>query len=214
MKIEYIGHSCFLFEMNAGTRILSDPFDGIGRPMPTVRADYVFCTHQHFDHNYVGGVQGYRAVAEAAGEHRCGEAKLVGIPSWHDDARGAKRGKNIIFRIEADGTAVCHMGDIGQKPTEELLAAIGRPDVLLIPVGGTYTVDAAGALEYVRALQPKIVVPMHYKTDDCNLDIAPVSGFTALCGRENCTEAEFLDTDDMSKYSGKTLLLRRRSDGR
>lgn len=214
MKIEYIGHSCFLMETDAGTRIVTDPFDGIGWRMPPVRAEYACCTHRHFDHGYVEGVQGCRAVVSSAGEHVCGDAKIVGIPSFHDDARGAKRGSNIIYRISADGATVCHMGDIGQKPTEELLAAIGRPEVLLIPVGGTYTVDAAGALGYVRAICPKIVVPMHYKTEDCNLDIAPVHGFVALCGGENCVEADSIDTDDMDRYSGKTIMLRRRTDGR
>ena len=214
MKIKYIGHSCFLLETNAGTRILIDPFDGIGRPMPAVRAEYICCTHGHFDHNYVAGVQGCRAVVSTAGEHTCGDAKIVGIPSFHDDVCGRKRGSNIIYRVEADGAAVCHMGDIGQEPTGALLAAIGTPDVLLIPVGGTYTVDAAGALEYVRAIRPKIVVPMHYKTADCTLDIAPVGGFTALCGKENCAEADSIDTDAMGEYLGKTIIMRRLTDGR
>ena len=145
MKIGYIGHSCFLLETNAGTRILTDPFDGIGWQMPRVRADYVCCTHGHFDHSYLAGAEGCRAVVSSA---------------------------------------------------------------------GTYTIDAAGALGYVRALRPKITVPMHYKTEDCTLDIAPVSGFTALCGNENCMEADGIDTDDMAKYCGKTLILRRKTDGR
>lgn len=214
MKIGYIGHSCFLLETNAGTRILTDPFDGIGWQMPRVRADYVCCTHGHFDHSYLAGAEGCRAVVSSAGRHVCGDAEIYGIPSFHDDARGAKRGGNIIYRICADGVSVCHMGDIGHAPARELLAAIGSPDILLIPVGGTYTIDAVGALGYVRALRPKITVPMHYKTEDCTLDIAPVSGFTALCGNENCMEADGIDTDDMAKYCGKTLILRRKTDGR
>ena len=214
MKIKYIGHSCFLFETHAGARLLTDPFDGIGWRMPRVRADCVCCTHRHFDHNYVEGVAGSREVITSAGEHACGGFRIVGIPSFHDDQGGAKRGNNIIYRIEADGAAVCHMGDIGQQPTKQLLSEIGRVDVLMIPVGGTYTVDAAGALEYVRAIRPQIVIPMHYRTDDCSLDIAPLGAFEALCGADNCAAADCLDTEEMSKYSGKTLILRRWPDGR
>lgn len=214
MKIKYIGHSCFLFETDAGTRIATDPFDGIGWSMPRISAEYVCCTHLHFDHGYTAGVQGCREVITSAGEHVCGSAKVIGIPSFHDDVKGAKRGRNIIYRIEADGVSVCHMGDIGEMPDARLLAAIGSPDVLMIPVGGTYTVDAAGALAYVRAIRPKAVVPMHYKTDDCTLDIASAENFISLIGEENCISAEELDTGDMDRYNGKTIRMRRWTDGR
>lgn len=214
MKISYIGHSCFLFETHAGTRIAIDPFDGIGWKMPRIRAGYVCCTHGHFDHAYTGGVEGARKIITSEGEYQCGDAKIVGIPSFHDDAGGARRGKNMIYKLSADGATVCHMGDIGQAPSEALLAAIGSPDVLLIPVGGTYTVDAAGAFAYVRAIRPKAVVPMHYKTDDCTLDIAPADEFLSLCGAENCIAADCIGTDDLDKYTGKTIVLRRLTDGR
>ena len=214
MKIRYIGHSCFLFETHAGTRVAIDPFDGIGWSMPRIRADYVCCTHGHFDHSYTHGVEGFREIIASEGEHRCGGIKIVGIPSFHDDAGGARRGKNIIYKLSADGATVCHMGDIGQAPSEELLAAIGSPDVLLIPVGGTYTVDAAGAFAYVRAIRPKVTVPIHYKTEDCTLDIAPADEFLSLCGAENCIVEDCIDTDDLGRYIGKTIVLRRQTDGR
>lgn len=214
MKIKYIGHSCFLIETDKGVRIVLDPFDGIGYRMPRLHADVVCCTHGHFDHAYTAGVEGFRTLITAAGEYDCGGVKIVGIPSFHDDKRGALRGKNVIYRIEADGVCVCHMGDIGQRPEPSLLASIGRPDVLMLPVGGTYTVDAAGAFAYVREIGPKTVIPMHYKTADSTLDIAPVDAFLALCGRENCVEADVLDTDNLGNYTGKTVVLRRYVDGR
>lgn len=214
MKINYFGHSCFLMETQQGTRVLVDPYDGIGYPLPRVRADCVCCTHQHFDHNYVGGVDGVRQTISAAGEYAFEDVKITGIPAFHDEVSGAKRGKNIVYLFEADGACVCHMGDIGQAPSEQLLQKIGKPDILLIPVGGTYTVDAAGALDYIGKIRPRIAVPMHYKTEDCSLDIAPISEFVRLCGAQNCEETDCIDSAKINTYGGKIILMRRRNHGR
>lgn len=118
MKIKYFGHSCFLMETRRGTCILTDPYNGIGYPLPQVRADCVCCTHQHFDHNYVGGVDGVRQTISDAGEYVFEDVKITGIPAFHDEVNGAKRGRNIVYKFEADGVCVCHMGDIGQSPSE------------------------------------------------------------------------------------------------
>ena len=214
MKIKYFGHSCFLMETRRGTCILTDPYNGIGYPLPQVRADCVCCTHQHFDHNYVGGVDGVRQTISDAGEYVFEDVKITGIPAFHDEVNGAKRGRNIVYKFEADGVCVCHMGDIGQSPSEQLLGKIVRPDILLIPVGGTYTVDAAGALEYIGKIRPRVVVPMHYKTEDCTIDIAPADGFIRLCGEQNCEKLDCIDCTDLSVYERKIILLRRRNDGR
>lgn len=214
MKIRYIGHSCFWLETAAGTRIVIDPFDGIGWKMPRVTADFVCCTHGHFDHGYTDGVHGWKETVSAPGEYACAEVKIIGISSFHDDRQGGLRGNNVIYRIEADGAVVCHMGDIGQEPDADLVHKIGRPDVLMLPVGGRYTVDAAGALAYVRAIGPKTVLPMHYKTEDCTLDIAPPDKFLALFGEDRCVSADEYDTADADKYSGKAVVLRRWTDGR
>lgn len=212
MKIKYYGHSCFLLETDGGLRLLTDPYTGIGYALPCVKAEVVVRSHDHFDHNYTEGVAGVREVIEAAGEYRCGDVKIKGIPSFHDEAKGAKRGKNVIFRFEADGVTVCHMGDIGEPASAELAEAIGQTDILMLPVGGTYTVDARGALNYIEAIRPKIVLPMHYKTNDCTLDIAPVGEFLALFGEERVQWADLLDTSKLEDY-GEIVLLRRNSDG-
>ncbi len=206
MKITYLGHSAFLLTAACGTRILTDPYAGVGYPMPRVAADYAVCSHGHGDHANVRGAAGLKGTVAQAGRYTLGGFTVTGIPSWHDEVRGAKRGANTVFLYEADGVRVCHMGDIGQEPTEELLAAIGSPDVLLIPVGGVYTVDAAGAEEYVRAIRPKTVIPMHYALPGCTLGIAPLSAFSERMGAENCLYKKELELP-CAEAEGKTVIL-------
>ena len=135
MKIEYLGHSAFLLTAADGTRIVTDPYAGVGYPMPRVSADYAVCSHLHGDHANVRGVAGVKGVVTEAGEYTLGGFRVTGFPAWHDDVQGAKRGSVTVFFYEADGARVCHMGDIGQEPTPALLEKIGQPDVLCIPVG-------------------------------------------------------------------------------
>ena len=123
MKIEYFGHSCVRLTAADGTRILIDPFDGVGYPMPRVRADIVLCTHGHFDHHYTEGVEGAREVIEAVGSYDRGGVHIEGIASFHDDCGGRKRGKNVIFVVDDGQARVCHMGDIGELPRADLLRA-------------------------------------------------------------------------------------------
>ncbi len=177
MKIGYLGHSAFLLTAEDGTRIVTDPYEGVGYRMPRTEADCVVCSHAHFDHANVQGVSGVKEVIAEAGAHTFGPFKVTGIPAWHDEVQGAKRGANLVFLFEADGVCVCHMGDIGQPPAAELIGRIGQPDALLVPVGGVYTVDAAGAAAYVRAIRPKIAVPMHYHLPGGTLGIASPEAF-------------------------------------
>lgn len=206
MKIEYLGHSAFLLTAKDGTRIVTDPYAGVGYPMPHVAAEYVVCSHAHGDHANVRGVAGVRDVVTEAGEYALGGFRVTGIPAWHDEVKGAKRGANTVFLYEADGFCVCHMGDIGQPPTAALLEAIGSPDVLCIPVGGVYTVDAAGAAEYVRLIRPKIVVPMHYDLPGGTLGIASPDAFIKLTREREqiCLPAIELPCREAE---GKTVLL-------
>ena len=177
--------------------------------MPRLHADVVCCTHGHFDHAYTAGVEGFRTLITAVGEYDCGGVKIVGIPSFHDDKRGALRGKNVIYRIEADGVCVCHMGDIGQKPEPALLASIGRPDVLMLPVGGTYTVDAAGALDWIRAVRPGVAVAMHFRAPGCTLDIAPARSLEDAGA--HCLKVPYeIDLSRMDEYAGKILIPERK----
>jgi L-ascorbate metabolism protein UlaG (beta-lactamase superfamily)/uncharacterized membrane protein YesL len=170
VEIRWLGHACFLITAGDGTRILTDPFDDtVGYDLPTVPADIVTVSHAHFDHNNVGVVQGSPEVVDSPGDRSFGGVRIRGVHTCHDTKGGALRGRNIVFIIETDNVAICHAGDLGHVPSDETVKNIGRVDVLLIPVGGTYTLDARGAEEAVRKLGPKIVIPMHYKTRDLKL---------------------------------------------
>ncbi len=165
MKIRWYGHSSFLFTTAAGTRLLVDPCaPETGYRLADIPADAVLCSHGHSDHNYRAAARGTPPVVDGAGVHAFGAARVTAVPTWHDDAGGAKRGHNLVFVIEADGLRAVHLGDLGHVPDAAQAAAIGRPDVLCIPVGGTFTIDAAGAARTVELLHPRLIVPMHYRT--------------------------------------------------
>lgn len=183
MQITYLGHSSFFLE-TLGKRIVTDPYGGIGYPFPYISADVVTVSHSHYDHCEVSAVGGSPVALCRAGEYEFGGIKISAYPSFHDDAHGAKRGANLIFRFEAEGLAVCHLGDIGEPCTPDLLKKVGKADILLVPVGGNYTVDAAGAAEYVRRISPAVVIPMHYKTPGLRIDIGGVDAFLALFSGE------------------------------
>jgi len=170
VEIRWLGHACFLITAGDGTRILTDPFDDtLGYDLPTVPADIVTVSHAHFDHNNVGAVQGSPDVVDSPGDRSFGGVRIRGVQTCHDTKGGALRGRNIVFVIETDDITICHAGDLGHVPSDETAKSIGRVDVLLIPVGGTYTLDAKGAQEAARKLDPRIVIPMHYKTPDLKM---------------------------------------------
>lgn len=181
MHVKYLGHSAFYISC-AEFSVCIDPFDGIGYPIESVRADYALCSHSHFDHNAAGAVQCKRTFIgdRLASEKSLIDGKIRVIKTYHDDKKGELRGENGTFVFEADGITVCHLGDVGEPFTQEIKQKIGKIDLLFVPVGGNYTVNARQAAEYVLGLQPKIAVPMHYKTARSNVDIADKSEFLSL----------------------------------
>lgn len=171
MKLEWMGHACFAITTEKGTRIVTDPFDEkVGYPLPWGRADVVTVSHGHFDHNCYERLNPENVVKEP-GEYVFGDVKITGVASFHDDAQGAKRGTNVIYVIEADGKRVAHMGDLGHMLSDEQIAALGRLDVLMIPVGGTYTLTGEQAAEQAQAIGAEAVVPMHYSSEWCKFGI-------------------------------------------
>lgn len=176
MTITWYGHACFALESSCGS-IVFDPYGPgtvPGWTLPALTADKVICSHGHRDHNYSKG------VAPTGGAFTGG---ILQIPTFHDDKRGALRGENTITLVGAEGLRVVHMGDVGCPLTQEQIAALGRVDVLMIPVGGHYTVDAAQAWEITQALGPSIVIPMHYRGRGFGYDvIGPVEPFLKLAG--------------------------------
>ena len=183
MKIQWLGHSCFLLTSASGVRVLTDPFDPqIGYPAPAVEADIVTTSHQHSDHNYTAVVKGNFATVKNAGAVTLKGIEILGIPTFHDDTAGRQRGQNLLFRLTIDGLRILHCGDLGHALTPEQVNAVGAVDVLLVPVGGHYTVDAATALAVMRALHPTVTIPMHFKTPVLDFPIATVEPFLKAVG--------------------------------
>ena len=211
MLITYHGHSEFYLECAGGFALLTDPYDGhVGYPMGTYRADAVTVTHGHGDHSFVKKAIGTPAIIDSAGEwYPAPEVKITAIPSVHDDAGGAKRGKNLLMKMEMEGLTVAHLGDQGAPLTGNQVSALGRVDVLMIPVGGFYTIDAKAAYDMTQALKPRIVIPMHYKTA-CNADwpIADEKEFLRLMGAENISPMPLLRVTkgDLSEQPSLVLL--------
>jgi len=186
MTLRWFGQSCFLITSAAGTRVLTDPFGrGLGYRVPRLEADVVTVSHSHFDHDYLGGVRGSFLRLAAPGDYEWKGVTVRGVPAFHDKAQGKKRGPNIVFRILVDGISICHCGDLGLPLDEAQRDAIGKVDVLLLPVGGFAAMSVAEALAVKNALRPAITVPMHYRTPAMGLFgllFAPVDRFLSQAG--------------------------------
>ena len=181
MKIEYFGHACFKITDNNGVSLVTDPYTRIGYELPDgLTADIVTVSHLHFDHNYIDGVSGNPQMITDIQPKKVKGIEIEGILSWHDNKNGLLRGENRIFKIKADGVTLCHMGDLGEECNPTLVEKIGKIDILCIPIGGKYTIDALQAKEYIEAIQPKTVIPMHYKVTDCTIDITDEQAFLRL----------------------------------
>lgn len=177
MLINWIGHSCFRIIPDNGKVIVTDPFEGIGIEMKETYADILLISHGHGDHSAKGKVTGAYKLLEGPGEYQETGVSITGFDSYHDNEQGRLRGHNTIFRIRADGLTVTHLGDLGCIPDEGLLRELRGTDVLLIPVGGNYTIGPAEALELISLLEPNIIIPMHYRTEGVMLDIGRLYEF-------------------------------------
>jgi len=197
-KIYWAGQSCFQIEVSNSrdhsADIVIDPFDeATGLKLPNLSADIVLITHDHHDHNNVKGVKGEPFVIKGPGEYEIKEVFIHGIPSFHDDKEGKERGKNTIYLIEAEDLRFCHLGDIGQKElTDEQLEKIDAVDVLMIPVGGTYTIDSSEAQKIISQIEPRIVIPMHYALPKLKGEYDDVSKFLKTMGKPSITAQDKL----------------------
>jgi L-ascorbate metabolism protein UlaG (beta-lactamase superfamily) len=173
MEITYLGHSCFKLRGKQAT-IITDPYGpeagyNLGK---AASGNIVTVSHTHTDHSFVGGVSGEPRVISRPGEYEVGGVLIIGLPTYHDNEKGAKRGKNTVYAMEIDELSICHLGDLGHPMPDAQLEEIGRVDILMVPVGGVYTMGAQSAAALVRQMDPRIVLPMHYRT--------PVSGYQDL----------------------------------
>ncbi len=209
MKIQYLGHSSFKLTESTGTTIVTDPYSPeIGFRMPSVSADAVTVSHHHFDHDNVSAVGGNPRIIDSEASYELPGVEINAVKSFHDNVRGKKRGENVIFKFRMDGIDVCHLGDLGESCTAELLELILPVDVLLIPVGGNYTIDAETAKEYVDRLMPEIVIPMHYRSKDCRIDIEKVDEFVDLFDDEVVEESESSEIElSRSDLTGDTRII-------
>jgi len=188
-KIQWAGQSCFQISVSNSkdhsAEIVIDPFDEkIGLKMPNFSADIVLVTHDHYDHNNVKAVKGDPFLISGPGEYEVKEVFIKGIPSFHDESEGKERGQNTIYTIEAEDMKFCHLGDLGQKQlTDEQLEKIDEVDVLMIPVGGVYTIDSPTAQKIISQIEPKIVIPMHYALPKLAVKLDEVSKFLKTMGK-------------------------------
>lgn len=212
MKIKYLGHSSFMLTESTGTTIVTDPFSGIGYEMPETTADAVTVSHSHYDHAAYRLVGGKPILINKEGTYEVSGVNITGIKSCHDNHNGKHRGGNIIYKFRMDGLDICHLGDIGQELTVELLEQLLPVNILLIPVGGKYTINAEQAKEYVDKIMPEIVIPMHYKTKSLNIDVDKVNDFVNLFDdymvEQKEHELEF-SRDDMDEEVTKIIVMKR-----
>lgn len=209
MKIEYLGHSCFKLTESTGTSIVCDPYASeVGFAMPKVSADAVTVSHHHYDHDALKNVSGSPLVFDKEIGHNLSGVDIDAIKSFHDECRGKKRGENIIFKFRMDGIDICHLGDLGEACSSDLIETVLPVNVLLIPVGGNYTIDAEMAKEYVDRIMPDVVIPMHYRTKDSKLDIDKVDKFLELFD-EDCIEKLESNSLELSRsdLDGETKII-------
>mgnify|MGYP001578645423 CR=1 FL=1 len=197
-KITWAGQSCFQISVSNGkdheATIVVDPFDEkVGLKVPSFSADLVLVSHMHDDHNNIEGIKGEPFVIQNPGEYEVKGVFVQGIDSFHDNVEGKERGRNTIYTIEAEDIRFCHLGDFGQKQlTDEQLDKIGRVDILMVPVGGTFTIDSSEASKVIGQIEPKIVVPMHYALPKLKVELDGVENFLKAMGKKDVSPVDKL----------------------
>jgi L-ascorbate metabolism protein UlaG (beta-lactamase superfamily) len=205
MKVKLLGHSAFLLTSKDGTRVLTDPYESgsydgaVGYGPIREKADVVTASHGHEDHFCLEGLpEGYQTVTEP-GKHEVSGIRITGVSTYHDTRKGEDRGPNVVFIMEIDGIRVCHLGDLGHGLDSDTLEAMGDVDVLLIPVGGHFTIGPEEAVRVMKTISPAVTIPMHYKTESLGFPIQPVDDFLSLAGdheKAGVSEIE-LDKQDL-----------------
>jgi L-ascorbate metabolism protein UlaG (beta-lactamase superfamily) len=177
-----LGHSCFRIKGSQAI-VITDPFPpDLGYSLGKQTADIVTVSHQHPSHMYTEAISGEPRIVSGPGEYEISGVLIIGIATFHDSVRGQTRGKNTAYLMEIDGISICHLGDLGHVLSSEQVEEIGDIDVLLLPVGGVSTINAAMAAEVIRQLEPKVVIPMHYKTPLLKRELDPVDDFLREMG--------------------------------
>ena len=188
MNINWYGQSCFQISSTRGkdnhVSIVIDPFDeSTGLIVPKLQADIVLVTHEHSDHNNIKAVSGEPFIIEGPGEYDIKGSFIQGISGYHDNTQGSQRGSITIYTIEAEGMRICHLSDLGQKElSSSQLDKIGDIDILMIPIGGIYTIDAADAVKIMAQIEPRVIIPMHYKIPKLKIKLDDIDKFLKNLG--------------------------------
>lgn len=213
MKIKWNGHASFTITSDDGTVLVTDPYDPNGYDgalqyeAVNERADGALISHDHADHNYVEGLSGSPQIVK--GSDNVKGIEITGIETFHDESGGSERGKNVVFIINIDGMKICFSGDLGHQLSDEQVDKAGNIDILLVPVGGFFTLDADGASKLVETLKPKIVIPMHYKTSKCGFPISDAEAFLSLMNNVKKLDKSEIEitTDKLPQAGPETWVL-------
>ena len=197
MKLKWLGHACFELTLDNGKVLVTDPYDdSVGYPPLHVRADAALSSHGHHDHNWFDALEGDPIILNAPGVRDIFGATITAVPSFHDDAGGSKRGQNLIHVIEAEGLKIAHLGDLGHQPdTDEQRAALSNVDVMLIPIGGFFTIDTPAAVELIRAFKPRCAIAMHFANRYCHFPVSDEAEFIRLTGATRLPNEIEITTD-------------------
>ena len=208
MDISWLGHSCFRIRGSQAT-VITDPYSpDVGYSLGKPKARIVTVSHQHPGHSFTDGIGGNPKLVTGPGEYEISNVLIIGVATFHDEDKGSTRGKNTVYLMEMDEISICHLGDLGHVLTDEQVEELGSVDVLLIPVGGVSTIDAPVATEIVRQLEPKIVIPMHYKTPAVKLELEPVDRFLKEIGAHDISsQAKLTLTKSSLPTSTQVILL-------
>ena len=215
MNIIWKGQSCFQItssqNKNHQVSIVIDPFDKeTGLRVPKLQADLVLVTHDHHDHNNIKAVTGDPLIIEGPGEYDVKGVTINGIAGFHDNSQGKERGNIAIYTLEAEEIRLCHLADLGQKElSSEQLDKIGEVDILMIPIGGTYTINSEEAIKIMSQIEPRITIPMHYKIPKLSIKLDPVDKFLKALNIKKLEASVKLSVKkkDISTEEAKIILL-------
>jgi len=216
MKIIWHGQSCFQIIAQQGKEnkvtILTDPFsEEIGLKLPKLQPDILLISHRHSDHNNLGAVSGKPFLIEDLGEYEIKDIFMQGISGFHDTSQGRERGEITIYTIEAEKMSLCHLGDLGQKElTDDQLEKIGNVDILMIPIGGNFTISAKEALKIMSQIEPKIIIPMHYQIPKLKIKLTGLNKFLKILGVKSIEPLNKLSIrkKDLSEEEAKIIVLK------
>jgi len=199
MEITYLGHASFKLKGKTGV-VVTDPFDPkmVGLKFPSVEADIVTVSHNHQDHNNITLVKNYSKVIDNPGEYEIKDISILGFSTFHDSKKGEERGKNTIFVFEIDGIRLAHLGDLGHLLSESVVDDMGSIDILMVPVGGGYTISPAEAMDVISSIEPSIIIPMHYGNEKLNQEV-----FSTLAKEDEVLKVLAFPTEKMDKLSIK-----------